>query len=488
MKKSILTVLLGLFIIISGGILTNSSINANNEASFNILTALPSLGIKNGYICSGDVISCNSISAFFQIKTDSSNITYICDASDISCNSLSAKYTIKEQYNGNYALCDGQYTATCGMFDQLFEIEKAFSDEYYICEGNSLSCGNLSKVFEIEKDSFQEKWHICDGDQISCGTLTSIYEIEEGTDGTFHFCSSEEITCSSLSDILVIENENSPDYLNIYDTTPSSNTYIPPSSAVCPDLINGYLASDGNCYCYDGYFWDETSNLCKEKEELCKEIFGTYSEVQGDKCGCKEGYTMDPENLVCVQEEQPLEPNTDTPSTATSTNPNNSIFEDVSEATNYSTAIKFVKENGIVQGYTDNTYKPDKKINRAEFTKILAEAKYGNEIKITDEDDCFTDVKRGTWYSKYVCFSKNKGLIEGYPDGSFGPDLNINIMEALKIALEAFYEDIPAIDGVWYEKYWQFAEQNNLTLPVWTTPSHQISRGEMAELIYRIKK
>lgn len=52
-------------------------------------------------------------------------------------------------------------------------------------------------------------------------------------------------------------------------------------------------------------------------------------------------------------------------------------FPDVSDAHQYYTAINYVRSKGIVQGYPDGTYKPEQNINRAEFTKIIVGAAMG---------------------------------------------------------------------------------------------------------------
>ena len=54
-------------------------------------------------------------------------------------------------------------------------------------------------------------------------------------------------------------------------------------------------------------------------------------------------------------------------------------FPDLSPQHQYSDAATFVKERGIVQGYPDGTFKPENTINRAEFIKIVVESKYQSE-------------------------------------------------------------------------------------------------------------
>jgi hypothetical protein len=91
---------------------------------------------------------------------------------------------------------------------------------------------------------------------------------------------------------------------------------------------------------------------------------------------------------------------------------------------------------GVVSGYEDGTYRPDDVINRAEFTKIVMGA-LGYDIPDTMTTDYFTDVVSSQWYAAYAEVAYEEGIIEGYDDGTFGADLEINRAEAMKILLAA---------------------------------------------------
>lgn len=161
-------------------------------------------------------------------------------------------------------------------------------------------------------------------------------------------------------------------------------------------------------------------------------------------------------------------------------------FSDIGSSP-YKEAILYVQAQGIVEGYSDGTYRPDNKINRAEFTKILVGSAFPEEISAYSPSSCFSDVPANTWFAKYVCLAKDKGVIGGYPDGTFGPDRNINVAESLKITLEAVYgANIPSAEGAWYQKYVDYAVSNGFMLDAWGDPGKEITRGEMAEFIYKI--
>ncbi|MFA6305787.1 MAG: S-layer homology domain-containing protein [Candidatus Gracilibacteria bacterium] len=155
-------------------------------------------------------------------------------------------------------------------------------------------------------------------------------------------------------------------------------------------------------------------------------------------------------------------------------------FNDVSASHANYKAITELKTKGIVGGYSDNTFKPDNKINRAELTKIVVEAVYPGQATGAN---CFPDVK-DEWFAKYVCFAQSKGLINGYPDGKFYPNENINYVEALKITLGTFSYDPMETTDVWYQAYLNVA--GTLGVGVSTDNTEKLSRGKMAQLISNI--
>lgn len=163
------------------------------------------------------------------------------------------------------------------------------------------------------------------------------------------------------------------------------------------------------------------------------------------------------------------------------------VFSDTSSSP-YNDAITYIETNGIASGYPDGTFKPGLEINRAEFTKILVQTAFPNEIETYKAKSCFNDVQTSAWFSKYVCLAKDKGIIGGYPDGTFRPNQNIDVTESLKMTLEALEgSGISAASGDWYQKYLNFAYSKGYMLGEWTDLSKKITRGEMAQFLYQIK-
>jgi rare lipoprotein A len=123
-----------------------------------------------------------------------------------------------------------------------------------------------------------------------------------------------------------------------------------------------------------------------------------------------------------------------------------------------------------------------------------------SEDEISQEGEIpFLDTPETEWYTKYIAAAKEKGIIKGYPDGSFQPDKNINLAETLKIYLEALqkvavsptsedelFADTPMDE--WYTPYTTFAGTNGLiTINSLNQvfPNQEMTRGYMSEVIYR---
>jgi cysteine-rich repeat protein len=150
----------------------------------------------------------------------------------------------------------------------------------------------------------------------------------------------------------------------------------------------------------------------------------------------------------------------------------------------YKAAIDGLVSRGIVQGYGDGTYRPNALINRAEFLKILVESRFPGFTPINQY--CFSDMQTIEWYSRPVCAGKELGLVQGYPDGTFRPDRAVNLAEALKMAFLSFGITPPADAGQWYERYLTAASSRGILTHLLTQPEKLITRGEMASIAYTL--
>lgn len=110
-------------------------------------------------------------------------------------------------------------------------------------------------------------------------------------------------------------------------------------------------------------------------------------------------------------------------------------FSDISVDAWFAPYVEKAKELSIVSGYADNLFKPSANITRAEALKILAKAGVFDPSTYTESVE-FTDVSSDDWYYEYVRMANQMGVVNGYSDNSFRPNAYITRAEASKILLK----------------------------------------------------
>ena len=169
-------------------------------------------------------------------------------------------------------------------------------------------------------------------------------------------------------------------------------------------------------------------------------------------------------------------------------------FQDVPESYKNATAIAYLQEKGIINGYPDGTFRPDNLVNRAEFLKIIIE---GSGIK-TDisTKTSFSDINNKAWYAPYVRKAYASGWIQGYTDGTFRPEQTITKVEALKIlgkaqnwqislTAKSTFSDTKTTD--WFTPYAAFAKEKGLLEETGKLlfPNEEMTRAKISETVYR---
>lgn len=151
--------------------------------------------------------------------------------------------------------------------------------------------------------------------------------------------------------------------------------------------------------------------------------------------------------------------------------------------------IELLRTRGIVQGYGYGIFRPDILINRAEFLKILMLAADGSEVYDVENRSCFQDFRgQQQWFWPHACMAEQKGIIEGYPDGTFRGEQTVILAEALKIAAAAWDTGLPTYIQAppnWYDPYMDLGAARGLFDYFPFNPEHLLTRSEMAYLIAR---
>lgn len=162
------------------------------------------------------------------------------------------------------------------------------------------------------------------------------------------------------------------------------------------------------------------------------------------------------------------------------------LITDIADATERE-AIQGLLDRGVIEGYSDGTFRPLQTINRAEFLQILIGSRFKDHVP--SDPKCFLDleVKVPQWYAHSVCAAQELGIVSGYPDGTFRPDQPVNFAEALKMAFLSFGIFPQSNEtGEWYEKYLLEARNWDILTSLLKNPEHLLSRGEMATLTYTL--
>lgn len=157
-------------------------------------------------------------------------------------------------------------------------------------------------------------------------------------------------------------------------------------------------------------------------------------------------------------------------------------FSDLDEKNEHYEAVTYLKDKEVVKGYDDDSFKPNQVINRAEFLKIVM----GVSGHSPAGKNCFKDVNE-EWHAEYICKAKALKQISGYEDGSFRPEQPIVYAEAAKIIVNLLALESKDTDNEnWYHRY-VGAMELLAAIPTSIDSFHKpITRGEMAEMIFRI--
>ncbi len=144
-------------------------------------------------------------------------------------------------------------------------------------------------------------------------------------------------------------------------------------------------------------------------------------------------------------------------------------FKDVPAGAWYETAVSTLANMGVISGYQDGTFGPQRNITRAELATILA--RFCDTSGSAAVLDRFTDISH-SWARKYINLAAEAGLVYGYTDGTFRPDQNITRAETIVMVNRILgrsasadtvvkgyktFSDVPT--GAWY--YWDIVEASN---------------------------
>jgi len=153
--------------------------------------------------------------------------------------------------------------------------------------------------------------------------------------------------------------------------------------------------------------------------------------------------------------------------------------------TDFEVAVGKLKAVGVMEGYPDGTFKPEGEITRAEFAKIAVVAMgLGNAAEASKGVTKFGDVTASHWASGYINLAVNRGLVAGYPDGTYKPEGKLTNAEAITILCRMIGLG-PVIDkeGTWPANYVGRATNEGLLKGVNVASGTNALRGLTAKML-----
>ena len=143
---------------------------------------------------------------------------------------------------------------------------------------------------------------------------------------------------------------------------------------------------------------------------------------------------------------------------------------------------------GVINGYTDGSFKPNDTVTRAEMAKMIYVLRTGNSDASAYNNDktSFTDVN-GHWAAGFIKYCQSVGIIAGQSATKFAPDQTVTAQEAAKMLLVTLGYDAQkaGLVGInWASKTNALADENGLLDDVNTSFTGPCPRQYAAQLIY----
>lgn len=175
------------------------------------------------------------------------------------------------------------------------------------------------------------------------------------------------------------------------------------------------------------------------------------------------------------------------------------IFLDTSGTAYYSDAVDDCYARGVIKGITENRFGPNQSLTRGMLVTMLY--RYAGSPAMTGQTH-FTDVGENRYYSQAVAWAEETQVANGYPDGTFRPDQNINREQlvtmlfryvrsqeadnGLRDSLSDFDDGDKVSNFAWEPMQWAVANQVIYGItPTTLGPQTQATRAQTATVLYR---
>jgi hypothetical protein len=177
--------------------------------------------------------------------------------------------------------------------------------------------------------------------------------------------------------------------------------------------------------------------------------------------------------------------------------PVGSLFKDLGDSHPALGAIKELNNEGIIKGYSNGLYHPDDAVTRGQAAAVINRALHLTAPSSSN----FKDVSTSNPFAADIAAIEKAGIIQGYSDGTFRPYDPMTRAQMAVIVTKAFQKNVsiassskPAYQDV-PSSYWAFAEINTIhnidKTTVYQTSKYRAgdktTRADFAAAIYNAK-
>lgn len=178
-------------------------------------------------------------------------------------------------------------------------------------------------------------------------------------------------------------------------------------------------------------------------------------------------------------------------------------FQDVPADHPVYAAAEYLKTQGIIAGYPDGTFQPDRSVNRAEAVKLIVSPLIDAQALAQVTATSFTDIAAGTWFLSYVETARLNGILDGPPKRTTfnggNPVLKAEFIKMLGIAYKTKPTEtlseirLPIASDVanpdqWFYPYMRYAIASSMTMvgsDGKLHPDRPLTRGDCALILHR---
>ncbi len=172
-----------------------------------------------------------------------------------------------------------------------------------------------------------------------------------------------------------------------------------------------------------------------------------------------------------------------------------SKFADVPEDSEFFEAVTYLSNEGIINGYSDGTFKPQQEVTRTEALKFILES---INAKLESGETPFIDASLSEWYADYLYTAYVKKIVNGNPDGTFQPTTTVNLAAFYKILFNGMGVDInPVLEekpyddvelDAWFAPYISYAKELEIIDPELDKiqPDSPMTRGAVAKSMFKL--